>query len=663
MRLPSLRLCLLVLAPVLTASANSLSAQVRLPALFSDHMVLQQDREVPIWGWAAPQEGVFVKPSWTSKAYFAQADQNGRWQRNIPTPKAGGPFQIQILASNQIVLHDVLVGEVWICSGQSNMEWPMTRIDRSAEEIANAVYPEIRLFDVPNRLAVTPAEDVEATWSACQPDSVRSFSAVAYFFARKLHHELGVPVGLVAPNWGGTVAETWTSRQTLEQKPWFAAGLKDVAQAAQDPETFQKGSRAKVQAWWKSLERKDPGSKQGWSQASFSDQNWESMELPGNWDRLKSLQNFDGVLWYRRSVSVPQDWAGKALVMELGPIDDMDATWFQGHKVGEHQKAGQWQTPRKYSIPARLVKAGENLIAVRVLDTGGAGGFHGNAENLRLYPKGNPQAAISLAGSWRYHKGTAMGKLGPVPTGRRIHQNYPTVLFNGMLKPLIPFAIRGAIWYQGESNRTRAYQYRELFPAMIQDWRQHWQQGDFPFYFVQIAPFAYGKDQGQAAELREAQYMTSRSVPNSGMVVTMDIGNPRDIHPTNKQEVGRRLALLALHRDYGYENLVSSGPQYRDFSIEGSRIRLFFDSIGGGLQTGGNPLSHFTMAGEDRVFHPAQATIEADSIVVWSEAVANPVAVRYAWGAADEPNLRNAEGLPASSFRTDSWPGLTEPKP
>jgi sialate O-acetylesterase len=631
-------------------------ADVKLPAVIGDNMVLQQQTSAPIWGWADPGERIRVTADWLDAAVATTANNSGDWSLRLQTPTAGGPYAVTVRAANTITLSNVLIGEVWVCSGQSNMEWSINHgIDHAEQEAAAANYPEIRLFDVPHKLAVSPQHDCEAEWLACSPETVRPFSAVGYFFGRELHRELNVPVGLIGCNWGGTAAEPWVSEPTLRKLGDFDAALDVVAEERQDPGRAQRRFDEALQHWWHELEEADPGSRGNWMSADCDHTQWDTARLPGVWSS-DELKGFDGVVWYRREFDIPAAWAGQELTLELGPIDDMDTTWLNGRRVGGFEHQGVWHKPRLYKIPADVARPGRNVLAVRVLDTGGRGGFGGQPEQLRLYPSvAGSEDALSLAGQWCYRIGVNLKDLSSWPWAQLIHANTPTVLSNGMLEPLIPFGVRGVIWYQGESNRTRAKQYQTLFPALIADWRQRWGQGDFPFYYVQIAPFSYRGDTGQTAELREAQLL-ALATPNTGMAVTMDIGNPRDIHPGNKQEVGRRLSLWALAKTYGREELVYSGPIYRSINVEGNKIRLFFDYAHGGLRTDGRPLTHFAIAGADRQFHNATAQIDGDTVVVWSDAVPQPAAVRYAWSTANEPNLRNGAGLPASSFRTDDWP-------
>ncbi|MFG0251257.1 MAG: sialate O-acetylesterase, partial [Phycisphaerales bacterium JB038] len=578
----------------------------------------------------------------------------------LDTPEAGGPYEIRISGDNDLTLDNILIGEVWVCSGQSNMEWPMRKTDNAQQEIAAADYPEIRLFQVKRAVAMTPQDDCEGAWTECHPEAVAEFSAVAYFFGRKLHRELDVPIGLIHTSWGGTLCEAWTSVDTLASKRYFAEALKQIELLRQDSESLGGDLPAQQQKWWATVAEKDPGSaaEGGFSAADFDDSAWPTMTQPSNWQGT-DLAGFDGIAWLRTSVELPEDWAGQELTVNLSPIDDMDAAYFNGTRVGGIEEIGYWNRPRSYTVPGNLVQAGVNTIAVRVVDTGGLGGMTGPADAMHLHPAGDASQRLSLAGDWRYQQGVLLKNLPAFPTRPSFHQNSPTALFNGMLTPVIPFGMKGAIWYQGESNRMRAYQYRELLPSMIEDWRMHWGQGDFPFYFVQIAPFLYGNDEGEAAELREAQLMTLQT-PNTGMAVTMDIGNPRDIHPSNKQDVGHRLALWALAKDYGYADLVYSGPLYSHCRREPNGLRLYFDHVGSGLKCEGAALTHFQIAGPDRKFLPARAEIQGDTVFVWSDQVRKPLAVRYGWGAADEPNLCNQEGLPASSFRTDDWTMMTQ---
>jgi len=488
---------------------------VRLHGLFTDHMVLQQKSPVPVWGQADPGESVTVRIAGQSKT--TKADAQGRWKVLLNPIPGNGPYDLTVVGTNRIMLRDVLVGEVWIGSGQSNMAMSVRRVANAEKEIAAADYPNIRLFKVPLRTNQDPQADVKGAWVVCSPKTIPDFSATAYFFGREIHRRLQVPVGLIQSCWGGTPAEAWTRREVLESDPDFKPIL----------ERFE-----------------------------------------------RACANLD-------------------------------------------------QATKRYQ--ERLAKWREQVKAAR--KTG-------------KRPPRRPRPP-----------------LGPNPS------HAPSGLWNAMIHPLIPFAIRGVIWYQGESNAGRARQYRKLFPAMIRDWRKQWAQGDFPFLFVQLANFRRPQtdpnEKSAWAELREAQFMTYRTVPNTGMAVIIDIGEADDIHPKNKQEVGRRLALWALAKTYG-RNVIYSGPLYREMRKEGAAIRIFFDEVDGGLTARGPELKGFVIAGPDKIFHWAQARIDGNTVLVSAPEEPEPAAVRYGWANNPPCNLYNKAGLPASPFRTDAWPGVTD---
>jgi sialate O-acetylesterase len=624
----------MIAAPVL--------ADVKLPAIVSDNMVLQQKSNANLWGWADPGEKVTVKASW--QRFFGKstkADKDGNWKLSIKTPKAGGPYKITIKAGNAITLDNILIGEVWICSGQSNMEFGITKLDNAAEEIAKANYPNIRLFDVPMSASASPKTDVTGKWLECSPETVKTcgthsgFSGVAYHFGRKLHKDLNVPIGLVTTNWGGTPAKSWTSGQMLLTMPDFAETVKQL-------NDYDK----RLAQWRTKMKDFGPGTKGKWFESELDQAAWKTIKMPKRFEATE-IGNFDGMVWFRKTIELGDDMAGKDMSVSLGAIDDLDITYFNGKKIGA---MSVWNQARNYKIPGELVRAGKNTIAIRVHDVGGGGGFAGTAEQMYIQ-LGDKK--ISIAGNWLYKVAIAQASIPKQPTPlSAVNKWTPTSLYNAMIHPLLPLRIKGAIWYQGENDVPIAKQYQTLFPNMIKSWRNAWEIGNFPFYYVQIAPFKYRKD--NSAYLREAQMMTL-STPNVGMAVTMDIGNIHDIHPKNKMDVGERLALWALAKDYGQKDIVFSGPVYKSMEIEGNKIRLSFDYIGSGLMANGGDLTHFKIAGADKQFIDAIAVIDGDTIVVASDKVTNPAAVRFAFTNTAEPNLCNKEGLPASSFRTDNW--------
>jgi sialate O-acetylesterase len=636
------------LAVLLLLTSSSLAQDaVRLPTLFGDHMVLQQQTLAPVWGWTEPGAVVSAQGTWSEHIVSAWADADGRWSLQLPTGEAGGPFELRV---NETVFTDVLLGEVWLASGQSNMEWPLSATDHAEDDIAAADRSTLRLFTVPHDPAPLPRDDVNGAWAPCSPDEVAAFSAVAYHFGRELQDELDdVPVGLIDSSWGGSVVEAWMSEASVDRFGDFDSALAQLR--AQDGEGDLAARQA---AWWEHLQAVDPGFLGGWTSGANSDAAWVDAVIPGLYSDI-DLAGFDGNVWYRREVDLPAAWAGQELVLELGPVDDMDLSFFNGRQVGATTAHGLWQTPRVYDVPAGLARAGSNVLVVCAVDTGGLGSLGRAGEvqppmRLRLADD-DAGTGVALEGTWRARTGATMGELGGFPSGGGANGR-PVEIHNGMIAPLQPFALAGALWYQGEANVSRATQYRRLFPAMINDWRRAWGT-QLPFYFVQLAPYGYGGDVGQAAELREAQAM-ALSLPNTGMAVTMDVGNPADIHPRDKRTVAHRLALWALSETYGVEGLAFRSPSFDRMTVRGREARLSFRDARG-LTAGGNGPTHFTVAGRDRVFHPARARLDGELVVVTSDAVISPHAVRYAWGAGDEPNLRNGAGLPMPSFRTDDW--------
>lgn len=492
----------------------SLTAQVKLPALVGDNMVLQQNAKVNLWGWASPNEKINIQLGWENNPIEITANPEGTWQIAVNTPQGSEKaYNITIDASNKIILKNVLIGEVWICSGQSNMYFPVGKQDGTwktgvanyEEEIKNAEYPNIRLFTVLTQASPKPLDDVTGSWSVCSPNNVTTFSAVAYFFGRDLYQNLKIPIGLIATSWGGTKAEAWTSQNVLEENPDFLSILENDAKN-------EKLYQEKLENYYSNLKKE---------------------RIANNNDLTKT----------------------------------------------------ELKKPKK-------------------------------EENKTSY-----------------------------------------VLYNAMLHPLINYTIKGVIWYQGESNAEQAYLYRTLFPAMVKNWRSDWRQGDFPFYYVQIAPH-----KGQNPDIREAQLFSLKNIPNSGMVVTTDVGNASNIHPINKQTVGQRLALIARAKTYNETNLVYSGPIYNQMKIKNNRVQLFFDYVNSGFKKTTEDLKEFEIAGEDKIFYPAKAKIEGKTIVVSSPKAKKPVAVRFAWKAVPEPNLFNLENLPASPFRTDDWTNQTTKK-
>jgi sialate O-acetylesterase len=649
------------------AAATPAAAAVRVPALVGSHMVLQRDAPARVWGWAQPGEAVLVEVAGTRAK--ARADGEGRWAVDLPPRPAGGPFTLTVSGERTLTFDDVWFGEVWLASGQSNMEFPLARAT-GGEEVAAAGCEGLRLFTVAKATSLVPRDDVDGAWQPCDATTAPGFSAVAFYFGQALHAKLGVAVGLIHSSWGGTPAEAWTSREALEAEPSLRPLVADFDAALHDPKARQAFDAALAE-WEKANYAQDDaneGLAHGWASPALDTTAWPEMALPRPWEQA-GLE-IDGAVWFRRSVEISPEWQGHDLLLSLGPIDDFDTTYFAGAEIGRtgRETPGYWTAPRRYRVPGRLVEAGPTVLAVRVFDHYGNGGFTGTAPELTLAPADGSGTAISLAGPWRYRVERSLAPVQPDFASQPRYPspdnpNSPTVLYGAMIAPLTAYTLRGAIWYQGESNAGAAWQYRTLFPVMIRDWRRAWGRGDFPFYFVQLANFmARAREPGESAwaELREAQRLTL-SEPRTGMAVTIDIGEADDIHPRDKADVGSRLARWALADTYG-QAVETSGPLYVSASVEGADVRVRFAHADGLTTSDGAPPKGFAVAGEDRRWHWAEARIEGASVVVSSPEVPRPVAVRYAWADNPEATLRNGDGLPASPFRTDDWPWTTAPR-
>ena len=644
---------------------SQLYAQVHLSPLFTDNMVLQQKTDAPVWGTAAPGAEISVYTSWNRNTSTTVADTDGKWMVKVRTPKAGGPYSMKITENGQnpVTIDNVLSGEVWLCSGQSNMEMPVKgwgKVMNYEQELKDAAkYPKIRLLEVQRNVSPVPETDFTADaegWMVCSPETLEEFSATAYFFGREIHLKRNVPVGLINTSWGGTIIEAWMSHEALE-------GVKDLEDEADwvtewpsSKEDRRKSAQEGMKVWdemaaafsktYLHLDEDFPTHRQ-------KDDDWDRMNLPGKIESVYPA--LDGHVLVRREVEIPAVWEGKALKMHIHAVDDLDYAYFNGVQIGT---GVGWNIKREYDVPAELVKSGKALVAMRIIDNGSTGGVLGEADSFYLeVPDGNK---VSLAGEWKSKKAADYSVLPPKPRNTYDDPNWSTVLYNAMINPLVPYAVKGAIWYQGCSNTDRAFQYRDLMTLMIEDWRKAWGY-DFPFYITQISSWMDHQTQPEEsswAELREAQAIAADVTANTGLAVTTDIGDALDIHPKNKQEVGRRLALQALNKTYGM-SVECSGPVYAGHEVDGNVIRIRFASVGKGLVAKDGKLEGFTIAGADRKFHWAEAKIVGDCVEVHCAEVERPLAVRYAWANNPVGNLFNAAGLPAGPFRTDDWPCLT----
>jgi sialate O-acetylesterase len=659
----------LAAAATVAAFASHAHADITLPRLISEGMVLQRGTPIRLWGIAAPGEVVTAQLAGRSATATAAAD--GRWELRLPKQPAGGPYTLTIAGKNTVTIPNVLIGEVWVCSGQSNMEWPLAASANAAQEVAAASDPLLRMFTVSKAIARTPQSDVTGgTWQSALPENAGGFSAVGYYFARKLRQVLGVPVGIIHTSWGGTRIEAWTERAVLErlgepetQFTWLSQtppGLSDA-----------KARWHKARAAWQAAgsptgPAPDTGRAAGWERAQnadFDDSSWGTVRVPGAWEQagVPALEYLDGVVWLRTTVDVPAAHAGKAAVLSLGAIDDADETFVNGTPVGAVTPGtpDSWQLKRRYAVRPGVLKAGRNTIAVRVWDGQGEGGIIG--PDLSLATEDGSWKA-PLAGGWRF--GIEQSRLAdPGPEPGSNDPNAATALYNAMLAPVTPYTIMGALWYQGESNAGDAAGYRKKLPAMIANWRAAFGIPNFPFLVVQLAPFMAISDQPEDpawAHLRESQRQTALTEKNVGLAVITDVGDEADIHPRQKGPVGERLGLLALKIAYRKPG-VAEGPVLSKAEARGATISLHFTSVGKALlartrDSAGRPVAAgrlvgFAVAGDDGKFVWADARIVGkDRIEVASPQVPRPTRVRFGWANYPIVNLANDAGLLASPF-------------
>ena len=680
MKRTSLSLVLLFTVLVLSGCQQSEKKELHLNALFTDHMVLQQKKEVAFWGSYTPNEEITVHGSWGSES-TSVADAFGQWKLSIATPKAGGPYEVTIRTkSTTISIKDVLIGEVWLASGQSNMEMDFdyccNTTDFSELERSTANYPNIRMINVEKQLSLIPVEEFKGTWKRAVGNTISPFSAAAYFFAKRLHKELNVPVGIIHASWGGTDIEAWTSSEQLNTLGFMSDVIDNYDELVEDSSKSNvwfsqfESAKSPSDVWYLFLE--DPlGAPEKWKSFDFKDldyitssdidyDNWKQIELPGSIDNIFETNDFDGAILIRKSFSLKEIKGIYSL--RLGAVSDMDFTYINGEKIGSSMGKLSRET-KTYEIPTNILKVGVNNIIIRVVNQY----KEGDIGSISLLS--SESSSVDLTGTWNYRVSAEAYiplesyswpyidfyfynnesiDFSKRPVLAQLNKNSTSSLFNGMINPLVPYNIKGTIWYQGENNVPRFKEYEQLFPALITDWRNQWAR-DFPFYFVQIAPFEYHN--GLSSSLRDAQRKTLK-LPKTGMVVTLDIGEDNDIHPSNKHDVGYRLANLALANDYG-KALVVSGPLYRSQKIDGHKLILEFDFIGSGLMSSTGALKEFEIAGADKIYVPAVAKIIGKTVEVFSASVPNPKFSRYAWRDTSNASLFNMEGLPASSFTTE----------
>lgn len=632
---------------LLALLAATAQADVRLAEVFSDHMVLQRDRPLNIWGQATPGQTLSIDLG--GRRGTARVGTDGRWRVRLAALPAGGPHRLMVKGDQTVVLNDILIGDVWLLGGQSNMEWVLANTDTAQQEVASPQNAQLRHLRVPHRASVKVEADIApASWVVAEPGRVGEFSAIGYHFAKQMQAVQGVPIGLINTAWGGSMLETWMSREAALRDADLAPAVNGLpAENAAFGAVLAQRMLPRIAAWQPGLSL-DGVDASGWSAAADVDGGWPTLKAPGMWEG-QGLADVDGVLWMRKRVELSAAQAASAAQLHLAKVDDCDEVWINGQKVG-----GQcgWEQPRHYAVPAGMLRAGTNWIAVRVTDNGGGGGIHGEPGDIRL---DTAAGAVSLAGAWRARVEKVALASGPVAN------DAPTLGHNGLVAPLQGLSVRGVLWYQGEENAGRAAAYAEGFKRLIQDWRGQFADPKLPFFFVQLAswfPLADNRPDGNGwAELRASQ-AAALALPHTGMATAIDVGDAVDIHPRNKRSVGQRLAALAMH-ELGLRAAPATGPRLTGHAAKGGEFELRFDTTVGGLRTArsGEAPRGFFVAGADRRWQPAQARLDGDRIVLSSAAVPAPVAARYAWvNNASEANVVGGDGLPLPPLRTDDWP-------
>lgn len=617
---------LLGIALLLAMGSQPVMAKVRLPKLVSDKMVLQRDTDLKIWGWADAGEKVTVRLQ--GNYYETEADKNGNWEVTLPPQQAGGPYLLEV---NEIVIRDVLVGDVWLCSGQSNQETPIHRLTEMFPEINVSNNHMIRHYKVPTQdIKETLAEEIagNAVWHSGVASEVMNWTALAYFYAQEAYAKTKVPQGMLVSSLGGSAIESWVSQEHLKEFPRLVL----------DKEALEQMNQAS----------KDQGEGK-WNQLNWDDSDWKTMQMPGTW--RENGVNVRGTVWLRKDFEIPEAMEGRHARLAMGTLVHNDAVFVNGVYVGS---TGYEYPPRRYQIPAGVLRKGKNTIAVRLNAPAGNGEFIKD----KPYKIIGDAAEIDLTGTWKYKVGLDLAEVSKYAERLKNRQSVGSGLYNGMIYPIRHYRVKGAIWYQGESNAGRSHEYGALMSALITNWRELWQKPELPFLLVQLPNFMEKHEKPTDsgwARIREAQLNTFKTTPNTALAVTYDVGEWNDIHPLNKKAVAQRLFLGARKVVYG-EKVTHSGPVYKDMKIEGDKIVISFTETGRGLMAKGGTLKHFAIAGEDKQFVWAEAVIRGNKVVVSSKSVKNPVAVRYAWSDnPDEANLCNKEGLLASPFRTDNW--------
>jgi sialate O-acetylesterase len=618
--------------------------------IFGDNMVLQRNKPDAIWGWSDPGDQVKVEIAGHTATTVAGADR--RWQAKIDPPAAGGPYTMTITGHQTVELHNVLVGDVWLCGGQSNMQFALHQAQTGAEDAKAADLPQIRFFTVGQRSAYHPVDTVNGSWSIVTPETAGRVSAVAFYFARRVQQETHIPIGLIVDAVGGTPAEAWTGVAALQQLHDFDPLITELNRIAAKGTGPEYGNF--VMHWYDDY---DIGQKEHWAAPDSDDSSWKQVTIPGGFAGL-GVPDTPALVYFRKDFDVPDPVPTGRNMVQLGIIEKMDTVYINGQEIG----GSSWvENPRQYFIRPGMLKPGKNVITIRVLKTLPTGGFMSKAEDLRMTIG---DKTIPLAGAWKAKLSVDGRPPQPLPLRYQNWPVMPAVLYNGMLQPLTPLSITGALWYQGEENSPRGYQYRKVLTTMIGDWRNLFQQSNLPFYIVQLPAYLLRSatpTDDDWSDTRESQAVVAETVPNTCLAVTIDTGDPNTIHPTNKEPAGDRVARCALANYYGDKKIVFQGPTLAQVERRKGEIRLKFAHADGGLvMKGGDKLGEFSIAGDDQKFVWANARIEGDTVIVSSPNVSNPKEVRYAWQSNPEATLFNGAGLPAGPFRTDHWKLETE---
>lgn len=623
----------------------TVNAKITLPSLFSDNMVLQQKSDITFHGHSSLKKEVTIKVGWNKQPYTVKTDPQGNWKKEIPAPSAGGPYEINISDGEALVLRNVMVGEVWLYAGESETEL----------SVEGTSQPSIRLFHVKKDISLTPKEQMSPTsgkWQECTPETAGKFPSEAYFFASQLQKALKVPVGIINCTWKHTPAAAWCSYNALENLTDYSQETEMFKKLDFNPEKIEALYVQKRKEWYRALYEHDMGwcdDHQVWAEPDYSDENWKEMELPGHWED-KGMKNFDGVVWFRKTIDIPRTWARKNITIDLGKIDDEGIVYYNGIEIGRSSKI---KVSNQYTVPSKLVRRGKAVLTIRVTDYEGKGGVCGKADEMKMSVKG--KSPLSLAGNWKYLAGLSLSGIPPVPVSPSTDPNYPTSLFNGMVYPLTRFPIKGVLWNQGESDKENPEGYTDLLMALITDWRDKWRKPELPFLFVQLPNDPRQKNplmDTDRALMREAQAQVLH-LAHTGMIVTTDIDQTDDTHSNSELETGFRLSQTALKQAYGKKR-IPQYPRYKNHKIEGNTIRISFDDLGKGFLHP-DPIRGFIIAGTDHTFYPATVTVRKKEVIVQSPDVPHPIAVRYNWADSPDGTLFGISGLPVIPFRTDRW--------